>query len=626
MATYEEIYGKRVKEFDSDPTLDSSYEGQVWYDKSSGVLKSVVSAAAWASSASMVNGRPQCSGTGTQTAGLAAGTYPPAVGSYGGANQTEEYNGIGWSTGGDMSNGKADLNTFGTQTAAYAAGGDAHPTNPRGSTQVESYNGTSWTSAPALPQGSYEGGGSASNGTETSALVLGGRSGPPPSISDVTQTWNGSAWGTGGTYPSPVQGSFVFGSSNPTMISAGGYVNATAVQANAFSYDGSNWTAINSMQDGRYVGVGSGTNTSGLLYGGASGSPDTRRQTETFDGTTFTVGVLMATPRNSMAGSKISGTTAFAASTPGVTEEYQVSINTLTPAAWSSGGNLNTGRSNLGATGPKSAGLAIQGETSTDVNNVEEYDGSSWTNATAHPESKQSASVAGLQTAAISLGGYPLVTTSVSYDGTNWTAAPALTVANANWAAGGPSTACFGIGGGEVLPAPNSGKYHDEYDGSSWTSATLMSTTRVQCASLGAAQDAILATGGRANSPGAPSTRISSTESWNGSSWTAGPSMLQARSGHLAFGTQTAGIIQAGSTNPGSTTLTSQNRYDGTVFATGPTNSVNHGGLGGTGGTTAPVAASVSNCFMCGGPGQNQATEEFTDESEAIDPVTLTTS
>ena len=47
MATYEEIYGKRVKDFDSDPTLDSSYEGQVWYDKSTGVLKSVVSFAAF---------------------------------------------------------------------------------------------------------------------------------------------------------------------------------------------------------------------------------------------------------------------------------------------------------------------------------------------------------------------------------------------------------------------------------------------------------------------------------------------------------------------------------------------------------------------------------------------------
>ena len=41
MADYTDIYGKRVKDFDSDPTLTSSYEGQVWYDKSTGVLKSV---------------------------------------------------------------------------------------------------------------------------------------------------------------------------------------------------------------------------------------------------------------------------------------------------------------------------------------------------------------------------------------------------------------------------------------------------------------------------------------------------------------------------------------------------------------------------------------------------------
>ena len=43
MSTYEEIYGKRVKEFTSDPTLDSSYEGQVWYNSNTETLKSVVS-------------------------------------------------------------------------------------------------------------------------------------------------------------------------------------------------------------------------------------------------------------------------------------------------------------------------------------------------------------------------------------------------------------------------------------------------------------------------------------------------------------------------------------------------------------------------------------------------------
>ena len=49
MATYEDIYGKRVKEFDSDPTLDSTYEGQVWYNSTSGTLKSLVAFGAWRS-------------------------------------------------------------------------------------------------------------------------------------------------------------------------------------------------------------------------------------------------------------------------------------------------------------------------------------------------------------------------------------------------------------------------------------------------------------------------------------------------------------------------------------------------------------------------------------------------
>ena len=70
MATYEEIYGKRVKEFDSDPTLESSYEGQVWYDKSSGVLKSVVNFSAYSSTSPLNTGRRATGGTGTQTAAL----------------------------------------------------------------------------------------------------------------------------------------------------------------------------------------------------------------------------------------------------------------------------------------------------------------------------------------------------------------------------------------------------------------------------------------------------------------------------------------------------------------------------------------------------------------------------
>ena len=49
MATYEEIYGKRVEVLDADPTLTTAQEGQVWYNSTSGTLKSVVQFSAWSS-------------------------------------------------------------------------------------------------------------------------------------------------------------------------------------------------------------------------------------------------------------------------------------------------------------------------------------------------------------------------------------------------------------------------------------------------------------------------------------------------------------------------------------------------------------------------------------------------
>mgnify|MGYP003327369245 CR=1 FL=1 len=49
MATYNEIYGKRVEVFDSDPTLSSAYEGQVWYNSTTGANKAVVQIKAFSS-------------------------------------------------------------------------------------------------------------------------------------------------------------------------------------------------------------------------------------------------------------------------------------------------------------------------------------------------------------------------------------------------------------------------------------------------------------------------------------------------------------------------------------------------------------------------------------------------
>ena len=75
MTDYADIYGKRVKVFDSDPTLDSSYEGQVWYNSATGTLKSVVAFAAWRSSTNAPFKAVAAGATGPQTANLVFGGY-----------------------------------------------------------------------------------------------------------------------------------------------------------------------------------------------------------------------------------------------------------------------------------------------------------------------------------------------------------------------------------------------------------------------------------------------------------------------------------------------------------------------------------------------------------------------
>ena len=98
MSTYEELIGKRVEFFDSDPTLTTAYEGQVWYNTTSDTLKTVVATEAWSSTSPLTQKRDSASGFGTQTANVCAtGNIPPRT------DVTEEYNGTGWTAGGTAS-------------------------------------------------------------------------------------------------------------------------------------------------------------------------------------------------------------------------------------------------------------------------------------------------------------------------------------------------------------------------------------------------------------------------------------------------------------------------------------------------------------------------------------------
>ena len=109
MSDYESIHGTRVKYLTSDPTLESSYEGQVWFNSTSGTLKTVVQSEAWSSSSPLSTARYYAGGAGTQTAGLVFGGNVPPY-----STATEEYNGSGWSTGGSLSTARTGMVGTGT--------------------------------------------------------------------------------------------------------------------------------------------------------------------------------------------------------------------------------------------------------------------------------------------------------------------------------------------------------------------------------------------------------------------------------------------------------------------------------------------------------------------------------
>ena len=299
MATYEEIYGKRVKEFDSDPTLDSSYEGQVWYDKSTGVLKSVTaSVTSVFSGPNLSTGRYAIGSAGTDTAGLIIGgdLFPsPDRGS----TATEEYNGSGWSTETNTPTNRRWRAGAGTATAAIASAG----TNPSISyvADVIKYDGSSWTSGTSVPVGAE---GSNQCGTQTASIWGGGGIQPGPYPSSF---WNGdgSSWTSitssnndkryGATFVGTQTAALLVSGSNPTTV-------------NNESWNGTAWTNLTDLPQVNYNSATNiGTQTAATVAGG---SPDGDQITQ-WDGSAWASQPNLSTSRAGRAGSGGSNTSFF---------------------------------------------------------------------------------------------------------------------------------------------------------------------------------------------------------------------------------------------------------------------------------------------------------------------------
>jgi hypothetical protein len=619
MADYKNIIGKPLKLVSTNLDNDQA-EGQIWYNSSLGQFKDVIVRSAWASAAPVVSGRNQTAAAGTQDASILFGGKegPPPNADTG---TTQEYNGSGWSNGGDMTDARYELGGAGTQTAGLAFGGIDGGSN---TDATEEYDGSSWTNGGALTQATYE---QAGAGTQTAALAFGGQR-QPGIIESNTQKYDGSSWTNTGALNSARRFAFGFGIQT-AAVAAGGTPPSPASSATE-EFDGSSWTTVNSMNTGRRVGGSSGILTAGLAYGGAGGSPDVaQNKTEQYNGTTWSVESTLGTARYNHSGAGTNDTTAlYAAGGPpsglSITEEYTVTVNTITAGAWASGGAMNTGRGTAGDCGTYLAGLVFGGNPGNapyQVSLTEEYNGTSWSESGDLAQDSADVSGAGTQTAALAFAFSSSPNTITQhYDGSTWTTVPGSLPTAQNQARGiGTQTAAISVGYG----SPGTESY--EYDGSSWTASGDLNNKRSgqKPAGWGIQTAAILASGYQTP----PATIISNTETYDGTSWTeTGNSVITPvkRTAATTAGTNSDGMINGGGYEAGSNNSTAATQgYNGTSWFTQPSLA--------TARTNGQGFGTSTNAVACGGhayPGGTviNATEEFTGETTSLNLKTITDS
>mgnify|MGYP003114581548 FL=1 len=626
MATYEEIHGKRVDVFDSDPTLDSSYEGQVWYNSATGQLRSVVAFAAWSTTTNVPYVAVAAGATGPQTANLVFSGYGPPPSTPAGVLTTVEYNGSGWTSGGNMGDGRAYISSAGTQTAGLAIAG--LDSSPNRSAKTEEYNGSSWSEQNDLSNARGQGVGT---GLQTAGMYTTGDANPPD-YSTYVENYDGTSWTNGTANSLGRRVSTGNGTQTSTIIIAGNINPSDTKTGLTEEWNGSSWSSGGTVNTARKGGMAAGANADSSVFFGGTAAPGVSTATEDYDGTSWaTSPATMGTgvSDNQQGGGSNVNTAALVCNGPnsnGVgVQEYNKSINTITAAAWSSGGSLNLGRHDGANSGTKAAGLFAGGKVYPNVfkNESEEYDGTSWTEGN-NLGTARMASGAGTQTAGLAFAGTNgspgstgVQALTEEYDGSSWSESGDLSTARMQCGGAGLQTAAYAAGG---IGSPNAlNDLHEQYDGSSWTSATAMNTERSSMGSVGTTT-AGLVFGGYIP----PSYAFATTsEEWNGSAWTSGGTLATARYGLGGFGSQTDAIGFAGATPPNTNSAVTEG-YDGTAFSSRPSLS------------TARMQFAPSGSYNSGSDGMAVGgsnagnpvyanTEEWTPRTETVTAKTLTT-
>jgi hypothetical protein len=124
-----------------------------------------------------------------------------------------------------------------------------------------------------------------------------------------------------------------------------------------------------------------------------------------------------------------------------------------------------------------------------------------------------------------------------------------------------------------------------EYNGVGWSNGTAYPTALNELAGAGT-ETAGLVIGGRSNPPDA----VTTTSEYDGFSWTAGGVLPAKRNSTMSSGTQTAGLYAFGRDQTTPTYFTTSFEYDGSSWTAGNSGSTARAYLGGFGVQTSAVA------------------------------------
>ena len=525
MATYKEIKGVTVQTRDEDPVTNTG---------------------SWASGNNTNSPHAGYGGSsGTYNAALVASEGP-----YG--DKVELYDGTSWSETGDLNTARQSAFSAGTQPATWLAGGRTGGGTSTNNTEL--FNGSSWTEVNEMNTTRFASG---STGTYTAGIAFSG-----DTFTDITravETWDGTSWSTHpNNYDSDVSNIIAFGTTT-AAITAGGFDGpvprggSNNAIATSYSYDGSTYTAITAMPQTLNSTTGTGTQTDGLVAGGDRYPAPNTANTLSWNGTAWSQ--VQDVPVSAYGWGAAKATTdtknqvIFCGSPGQNTTTVDWAFPPPTAAILTEGSIFLSGNTTLKGFG-KAAGIPS----------------ATWASGGSLNTARRLASGAGIQTASILISGYspsPETMPQVEqYNGTSWTEIAEMNTPRYGTGAAGTSTAALCYGG--AVPATKDET--ESWNGSAWTEVNDLNTGRYYAGSAGT-QTSAMYYGGQSGS--------GVTETWDGTSWTEVNDLNEGRQGGAGFGTNSSSAQYTGGEDPGSAAIANSEQWDGSAWT--EVNNLNEG-------------------------------------------------